>query len=55
MKTEFNDLSDEEIESIVSDIESKILEPHVNLITGTDINKDYKNILQQEQNKKEIL
>lgn len=55
MKTEFNDLSDEEIESIVSDIENEILEPHINYITGTDINKDYKNILQQEQNKKEIL
>lgn len=53
MKSEFNDLSDEEVDKIVEDIENKILEPHINLITGTDINKDYKNIL--KSNKKEIL
>ena len=45
MKSEFNDLSEEEIKEIVKGIEDKILEPHINYITGTDINKDYKEIL----------
>lgn len=45
MKSEFNDLSEEEIKEIVEGIEDKILEPHINYITGTDINKDYKEIL----------
>ena len=53
MKSEFNNLSDDEIDLIVEDIENEILEPHINVITGTDITKDYKNIL--ENNKKEIL
>ena len=55
MKSEFNDLNDDEIDKIVEDIESLIIEPHINLITGTDINKDYKNILQQEEQNKNIL
>lgn len=55
MKSEFNYLSDEEIELIVKDIENEILEPHINLITGTNINEDYKNILQQEEQNKNIL
>lgn len=45
MKSEFNDLSEEKIKEIVEGIEDKILEPHINYITGTDINKDYKEIL----------
>ena len=45
MKSGYNDLSKEEIEEIVKNIEDKILEPHINYITGTDINKDYKEIL----------
>ena len=45
MKSEFNDLSEEKIKEIVEGIEDKILEPHINYITGTDINNDYKEIL----------
>lgn len=45
MKSEFNELSKEEVEEIVSSIEDKILEPHINYITGTDISKEYKEIL----------
>jgi hypothetical protein len=45
MKSEFNELSKDEVEKIVEQIEDKILEPHVNYITGTDINKDYKELL----------
>ena len=48
MKSEFNDLSEEEIEKIVESIEDKILEPHVNQITGTDIGKEYKEILENK-------
>lgn len=55
MKSEFNDLSNDEINKIVEEIETLILEPHINLITGTDINKDYKNILQEQLNKKTLL
>lgn len=45
MKSEYNDLSKDEIEEIVKSIEDKILEPHINYITNTDINKEYKEIL----------
>lgn len=45
MKSEYNYLSKEEIEEIVEKIEDKILEPHINYITGTNINKDYKELL----------
>jgi hypothetical protein len=45
MKSEYNNLEDEAIEEIVKGIEDRILEPHINMITGTDINKDYKEIL----------
>jgi hypothetical protein len=45
MKSEFNELSKNEVEKIVEQIEDKILEPHINYITGTDINKDYKELL----------
>lgn len=45
MKSEFNDLNVEEQEKIVNKIEEKILEPHINLLTGTNINIEYKNIL----------
>ena len=45
MKSEFNELSKDEVEKIVEQIEDKILEPHINYITGTDINKDYKELL----------
>jgi hypothetical protein len=34
MKSEYNDLSEEEIEKIVESIEDKILEQLINLITG---------------------
>jgi hypothetical protein len=45
MKSEFNYLSSQEINKIVEKIEDDILEPHINYITGTNINKDYKEIL----------
>lgn len=48
MKSEFNDLSEKEIEEIVKGIEDKILEPHINQITGTDIGEDYKKTLQNK-------
>ena len=44
MKSEYNDLSKEEIEKIVESIEDRILEPHINQITGTDVGKEYKQI-----------
>jgi hypothetical protein len=50
MKSGYNDLSKEEIEEIVKNIEDKILEPHINYITGTDINKEYKEILNNIKN-----
>jgi transcriptional regulator NrdR family protein len=45
MKSEYNDLSEEEIEKIVESIEDKILEPHINQITGSDVGEEYKKIL----------
>jgi hypothetical protein len=48
MKSEYNDLSEKEIEKIVEEIEDKILEPHINQITGSDIGKEYKNILENK-------
>ncbi len=50
MKSEYNDLSKEKVEEIVKNIEDKILEPHINYITGTDINKEYKEILNNIKN-----
>jgi hypothetical protein len=50
MKSEYNDLNKEEIEEIVKNIENKILEPHINYITGTNINKEYKEILNNIKN-----
>ena len=50
MKSEYNDLPLEEVEKIVEQIEDKILEPHINQITGTDINKEYKKILNNNKN-----
>lgn len=48
MKSEFNNLSEEEINKIVEEIEDKILEPHINQITGTDVGKEYKEILKNK-------
>ena len=50
MKSDYNDLSEEEKVKIVEKIEDKILEPHINLITGTDIGKEYKKILNNTKN-----
>ena len=50
MKSEYNGLNKDEVEEIVKNIEDKILEPHVNYITGTDINKEYKKILNNIKN-----
>ena len=48
MKSEYNDLSSEEIDKIVEEIEGKILEPHINQITGSDVGKEYKEILKNK-------
>jgi transcriptional regulator NrdR family protein len=48
MKSEYNDLSEEEIENIVESIEDKILEPHINQITGSDVGKEYREILKNK-------
>ena len=45
MKSYFNDLSEKEIDKIVDEIENEIFETHINYLTGTDITKEYKNIL----------
>jgi hypothetical protein len=45
MKSDFNDLSETEIDKIVEEIENEIFETHINYLTGTDITKEYKNIL----------
>lgn len=50
MKSEYNDLPIEEVEKIVEQIENKILEPHTNQITGTNINEEYKKILNNNKN-----
>jgi hypothetical protein len=49
MKSEFNNLSEEEIEKIVLGLEDKLLIPHINQLTGGDIHKEYKNILQTKK------
>jgi transcriptional regulator NrdR family protein len=48
MKSEYNDLSEDEIDKIVESIEDKILEPHINQITGSDVGKEYKEILKNK-------
>ena len=50
MKSEYNELSDEQKEDIVKDIEEKILEPHLNYLTGTDIKQEYLKSLQEIKN-----
>jgi hypothetical protein len=45
MKLEYNDLSEQEKLNIVDEIESEIIEPHINYLTGTNIHLDYKNKL----------
>jgi hypothetical protein len=50
MKSEYNELSDEQKENIVKDIEEKILEPHLNYLTGTDIKQEYLKSLQEIKN-----
>jgi hypothetical protein len=47
MKSEYNDLNDEDKENIVKKIEEKILEPHVNYLTGTDIKTEYLKALEE--------
>jgi hypothetical protein len=47
MKSEYNEISEEEKENIVKEIEKKILEPHVNYLTGTDIKTEYLKALQE--------
>jgi len=45
-----NEYSEEEQNKLVEKIEDIILEPHINCITGTNINSDYKNILNNKVN-----
>jgi len=47
MKSEYNDLWDEGKENIVKEIEEKLLEPHVNYLTGTDIKTEYLKALEE--------
>ena len=47
MKSEYNDLNDDEKENIVKQIEEKILEPHINYLTGTDIKQEYLKALEE--------
>jgi len=47
MKSEYNYLNDDEKENIVKEIEEKILEPHVNYLTGTDIKQEYLKVLEE--------
>ena len=51
MKSEFNNMTDEEKEDIVKKIEENILEPHVNYLTGTDIKEEYTKALEENKNK----
>lgn len=50
MKSDYNELSDEKKEDIVKDIEEKILEPHLNYLTGTDIKQEYLKSLEEIKN-----
>ena len=50
MKSEYNDLNDEEKEKIVNKIENDILEPHLNYLTGTDIKQEYLKALEKTKN-----
>ena len=50
MKSEYNDLNDEEKEKIVNEIENDILEPHLNYLTGTDIKQEYLKELEKTKN-----
>jgi len=50
MKSEFNYLNKDETNKIIEEIENKILESHINYITGTNIGKDYKEILNNIKN-----
>jgi hypothetical protein len=47
MKSEYNNLNDNEKENIVKEIEEKILEHHVNYLTGTDIKTEYLKALEE--------
>ena len=47
MKSEYNDLNDDEKENIVKEIEEKILELHINYLTGTDIKQEYLKVLEE--------
>jgi hypothetical protein len=45
MQFEFNNLEKDKIQEIVESIIDEIIEPHINYLTGTNINLDYKNKL----------
>ena len=42
MKSEYNNLSEEEKQKIVDEIENEILEPHINYLTGTNMHIEFK-------------
>ena len=50
MKSEFNNLNEEEKDKIVKKIEDDILEPHINYLTGTDIKQEYLKALENTKN-----
>ena len=52
MSSDYNELSEEEKNKIVEKIEEKILEPHINYLTGTNMNIEYRDLL---NNQKETL
>jgi hypothetical protein len=52
MSSDYNELSEEEKNKIVEKIEERILEPHINYLTGTNMNIEYRDLL---NNKKETL
>lgn len=45
-----NELSENELNLLLEKIEDTILEPHINCITGTNINKDYKKLIDTNKN-----
>lgn len=42
MKSDYNELSEEEKQKIVDGIEEEILEPHINYLTGTNMHLEFK-------------
>ena len=54
MTSDYNGLSEDDKNAIVDKIEEKILEPHVNYITGTNMNIEYKDLLNNKNESYEL-